>query len=96
MGHVRVETLGDRVGGQGHDWDFAGLAREKRCAGTNDINDVRCAADDLGRQCRRTGRGLFGPVTADHKVFSLDVAEPSKLVEQHTVITIVAALAHQP
>ena len=50
-GHDGQESTraSDRVGSQGHDRDFAGLAREKLYARTNDVNDVRSAADDLGR-----------------------------------------------
>src|SRR3954454_10065106 len=52
--------------------DFVGRAHEKLCAWTNEVNDIRRAADHLGCQCRGTGAGLFLPLPPHHGVFSFD------------------------
>src|SRR5882757_595889 len=89
------QTLRDGVSRKRHDGKLGVRIFEKYGTGPDDVDDFRIAAENVGRQCRGAGFVLLAAKLFDLKVLSLDVPEASQLLEQSTVIAVVALFMHQ-
>ena len=83
------------ITGHRNDWQRRCFALEKRCAGANDIYDVRFLAHHLGDHWRRPGYIFLLAVALDDKVLALDVPEASQFREQCPIVAILAFFMHQ-